>query len=155
LRERFTTARVHACEADTHLRIPEALSHIWVGITLALDYAESLGVVDAKGRNAFERDCWTALLADGRAQGQTVREEDPVRRYLRTLDSLLLQRKAKLLASTESAPTDPGKGERFVEALGWEDSEHYYLLPEATYSTVARVCREAGAYLPPDERMRS
>jgi hypothetical protein len=156
LRERFNAARARANEAaDTHLRIPEALANVWVGVTLGLDFAQHVGALEASTRETIETDGWDALLALGRTQGQSVRDEDPAQRFVRTLDTVLLQRKAQVLASTASEPRDPDKGERFIETLGWQDPEFFYLLPEATYTFVARACREAGTFLPAEGRIRS
>src|SRR5262249_19573235 len=94
---------------------------------------------------------WSALLALGQSQGQSVENERPTRRFIRVLQSLLAQGRVVLL--DKHAPNSDGT--RGGRVLGWQDNEHYYLIPEVVFTEVARVCRDAGEpFTTREERLR-
>ncbi len=144
LRETFEGARSRGIAAESHLRIPEALAHLWLGLRCGLTFAEEVGACSASEAEDLSACCWDALLALGRAQGQLLTEERPLRRFLLTLLTLVKQGRCVLRPKEETGVT-PGKG---VELLGWFDEELLYLIPEATYRAIALHCREAGEPFP-------
>jgi hypothetical protein len=143
----FEEARSRARLGDAHLRAPEAVAHLWIGIDLALEFAEEVGACSRRRANRLRRLCWKTLMAVMRAQGEVVREEQPTHRYLLVLRTLLAQRDLLLL------PRDvPGGvlGEVSGRArlVGWFDKKYVYLLPEAAHAAVTRFCRDAGEPFP-------
>jgi hypothetical protein len=139
-----------------HLRVPEIVAHLWVGLALALQYAENIGAVSAVEAAGVLDEGWMALLEVGEAQTQVVQEEDSARRFLRVLNTLLVQGKAQLLPTYAEPGSRGEEGGRYIEPLGWEDRTHYYLLPDATHAAVVRFCREAGtAFVESDQRVRA
>ena len=90
------------------------------------------------------RDCWDAFIEIGREQASVVEQEDPVRRFLTVLHTILTQGRAVIVAKDENAP-EPKPG---VDFLGWFDAEWLYLLPEATFAAVVRFCRDTGEHFP-------
>lgn len=144
LRETFAGARARATADGEHLRVPEALAHLWLGLHSGLTYAEEIGACSRAEAEHLREEGWAALLALGRAQGRRVEEERPSRRFLTVLLTLVSQRRAVLLSKE-----DGGDGLRpGVDLLGWQDEEGLYLLPEAALQGVARFCREAGEPFP-------
>jgi hypothetical protein len=142
--ETFTGARARATADGEHLRVPEALAHLWIGVHSALTYAQEIGACSVEEAENIREECWAALLGLGRQHGGLVEEERPSRRFLRVLLTLHTQRRGHLADRYE--PDDrPPPG---AELLGWVDAEALYLLPEAAYEAVARFCHQTGEPFP-------
>ena len=142
LRETFRRTRAAATAGTEHLRIPEGVSHLWVGLHAGLNYAEEIGAVSLTDAAEIRDRCWKAFLKVAHEQAKIVDQEQPTRRFLDVLFTIIAQGRAVLLAKSESGiDAKPG-----VEFLGWRDAEFLYLIPEATYLAVARFCRETGEH---------
>ncbi len=138
LRETFEGARAKATSNGNHLRIPEALAHLWLGLHCGLTYATDIGACSADEAENLRESCWDALLRLGGNQGQLVEEERPSRRFLRVLATLVIQGRVALLPKNESG-NYPQDGTNFI---GWQDDEMLYLQPEAAFKAVSRFCQE-------------
>ncbi len=143
LRETFSGARARV-QSGGHLRVPEALVHLWVGVAAGLDYAEDIGACSGDEAEALRTRCWDALTALGSAQAGLVAEERPSLRFLRAVHALVSQGRGLLLPRDDGAP-DHRAG---VDFLGWQDEAGLYLLPEPVYAAVSRFCRDAGEPFP-------
>ncbi len=146
LLETFEGARARATSTagPGHLRSPEALAQLWVGLHAALTYAEEIGACSAAEAEDLREKSWEAMLESGHAQGQLVVDERPVRRFLRTLQDLVLQGRARLVPRDRADDVEPGG----PDLLGWYDDAALYLLPEAAWHAVARRYRETGDLFP-------
>ena len=140
LRETFEGTRLRAMSDGEHLRVPEALSHLWLGLHCGLNYAEEIGACSPTNAKDLRVECWDAFLALGRDLGQLVEEERPSRRFLRVLLTLITQNRAILLPK-DTAMDNPQAG---IDFLGWHDEDVLYLLPEAAFTVVSRFCRDSG-----------
>lgn len=151
LRKTFEGARARSIADGEHLRIPEVLAHLWLGLHCGLTCAEEIGACSASEAEDLRGQGWEALLSLGRAQGRLVEEERPTRRFLRVLLTLITQRRVLLL------PRDEG-GEGFSDGpplIGWQDEEALYLTPEAAVQAVGRFCRDGGEPFPfREERLK-
>ncbi len=150
LRETFEGAKGRAAGPGEHLRVPEGLAHLWLGLHCALIYAEEIGACSRAEADELRDAGWSALLEVGRAQGALVEEERPTRRFLYVLLTLVTQRRVLLLPANEEKPDTAS------EFLGWFDEEHLFLLPEAAFKAVSRFCQEAGEAFPVrEDRLRA
>jgi len=153
LRETFDGARARATADGEHLRVPETLAHLWIGLHSAFTYAEEIGACSPAEAEELRGQCWDALLALGRAQGRIVEDQRPTRRFLEVLLALVTQGRGILLSKDDLGS---GRKNGGPELLGWQDDECLYLIPEAAYQAVSRFCREAGEPFPVREvRLRS
>ena len=144
LKEAFITARTKATAGAEHLRIPEAAAHLWLGLSCGLTYARDIGAIGQADAERLLRDCWDAFIEIGREQAMVVEQEDPVRRFLTVLNTILTQGRAMIVHKDENVPDQkPG-----VDFIGWRDSEWFYLMPEATFAAVVRFCRDGGEHFP-------
>jgi hypothetical protein len=150
LKETFLGARARATSGTEHLLIPEAAAHLWLGIHSALTYAQDIGAIKTDEAERTLDDCWDAFIAIGKDQATLVEEEQPTRRFLGVLHTMLTQRRAILIDKSESIP-DPRPG---VDFVGWRDPDYVYLLPEATFQAVARFCHDTGDHLPRSDRLK-
>jgi len=140
LRETFEGARMRATAQGEHLRVPEVLAHLWIGLHCGLTYAEEIGACSHAEAEDLRAWGWEALLTLGRAQGQLVEEEQPVRRFLKVLLTLVMQRRVVLLHRNQMGGATGGE----PPFIGWYDGEGIYLLSEATFAAISRFCRESG-----------
>ncbi len=140
LKETFERTRARATAAGEHLRVPEALAHLWLGLHCGLQYAEDIKACSQAEADELRTQCWQALGALGGAQARLVEEERPTLRFLKVLLTLATQRRGAVRHRDDD--------ERGPELLGWQDDSYLYLQPEATWSAVARFCREAGMPFP-------
>lgn len=134
----FGTAREKATHADEHLRVPEALANLSLGIEFGMRYAEAVGACTHDEGMAYRHRTWAALLLLGKAQGELVEHERPSRRFLSVLLNLVTQGRGVLLRGDH-----PGGYTRGPVLLGWQDNASLYLLPEGAYQAVVRFCRDS------------
>jgi Domain of unknown function (DUF3854) len=151
LADAFATARQEIMADATHLRVPEAIAHLYLGIDLGLSCAVDLGAASAQEADDLRRFALDTLKALSAKQGALIASEKPTHRFLRVLATLLAQGRAALLPREGGSEAVMGK----AEMLGWQDADALYLLPEAAWHAVVRFCRETGEPFPiREERFR-
>lgn len=139
LKATFEGARERASLNGEHLRVPEALAHMWIGLHTGLTYATEIGAISAGEANELQDAGWSALCEVGKRQGKLVEEQRPTLRFLTVLATLLTTNKVKI-CSKDFASEDESK----TDLIGWYDSDYLYLIPDASYRVVATFCRETG-----------
>ncbi len=146
LQERFRARRSELRGAGGHMRTPEALAHLALGIELLAAFAVSLRVFDSVRAGRFVREAVDALRELGAVAEQEIACADPVQRFLEVLRSLRTQNRIELLCDP-NIPLGNGPG---VEQLGWLDVEKRlaYLLPNPTYRVVIEELRRSGESMP-------
>jgi hypothetical protein len=122
-----------------HLRIPEAIANLWLGIEFGMRFAEDIGAITQFQGECLRSKAWDAVIVAGRGQQTLVEEEHPSRRFLSILFTLLTQRRAYLMPKGRTSSSR----ERGT-FLGWYDETYIYLLPDASFLEVAKFCREMG-----------
>jgi hypothetical protein len=149
LSKRFEKVRDKARKASAHLRVPELIANLWIGFELALEYAQDVGACSVKRVKRLRKKGWKVLLRAGCEQARAVTDERPTLRFLRVLQTVVLQKHAVLHPkSTSLQSAEDGTG----TFIGWRDDEHLYLLPDATYKEVNRFCRDEGEPFPVREK---
>jgi hypothetical protein len=143
LAETFSGTRARAFERDRHLRVPEALAHLWLGLHSGLQFAEEIGAIASNLAAELRARCWSTLAELGKEQSRLLEGEHPSRRFLESLATLLAQRRAFLLPMGETGSLPSPEG-----FLGWRDEDQLFLLPDACFQAVSRFCREAGEPFP-------
>jgi hypothetical protein len=151
LRRDFAETRARLSGTGPHLRVPEVVAHLWLGVEQAVAYGQAIGVLSPRRADALKGPMWEALLSVGETQGRLVAEERPTLRYLRLLTTLLDQGRV-VLVPRDGGPA-PGVGH--AEFIGWYDEEGVYLLPDAAFAAVSKFGRESGSPFPmPEGRLR-
>jgi hypothetical protein len=149
LGESFAALRARAGAGEGHLRVPEAIAHLYLGLDMGLSYATEIAACSPKEATDLRDQAWTALVALSATQAALILGEQPSHRFLKVLLTLLVQGKGALLDRTLGG--DVGR----ADLLGWQDPESLLLLPEATYHAVARFCRDEGTgFSIREERLR-
>lgn len=143
LAEIFAGARARAHREGQHLRVPEALAHLWIGAHTGLQFAEEVGAVDHDGAEKLRAQIWEAFLEVGSEQTRLIEDERPSRRFFEVLNALVVQGRVSLLPKNQSP--DEGVAENFI---GWHDESFLFLLPDPSFRAVAQFCRDSGEAFP-------
>lgn len=143
-------ARLLAEMSGSHLRIPDALATLYLGLDLGLAYAVEVGALTQAGAQAWRKLGWEALKAGAEIQARRVERDRPTVRFLEVLAELLAQGRVRLEARDGAGGI--GGDATDAELLGWYDEEFVYLLPGAAYNRVARFLRDEGGHFPVKER---
>jgi len=132
-----------------HRRLPNATSTLFVAFNCAMSYAVEIGAIEQADADQKMMYFYEALNDLAELQNAATEAEDPGRRYLTTLASLIAQGKAHIGTKTgnESLVT---LGNSATEKLGWHDGESVYFLPGA-YNAVCRYAAAEGQMFPSDE----
>jgi hypothetical protein len=142
----FTEVRKRMTKAGRHLRIAEAGSHLYLGLDLALQYAEAIGAIEERGADNLRSRCEQAFVELGEAQAIIVEDEKPSKKFFEVLRTMIDQGKAALLPTIREYSDEPQK--IFGDVIGWTDEESYFLLPEAAFKAVAQFSRETNSRFP-------
>jgi hypothetical protein len=132
-----------ATKDRTHLRVPETVAHLALGLDCGLAYAQEIGACDAVEADELRMKCWESLMNRAKANAAIVEANRPTILFIEVLQTLLDQKKISIIAKT--VLPDARHDTSFV---GWEDESNYYFIPNAIYQAVARFCREAGESFP-------
>jgi hypothetical protein len=132
--------------AGSHLRIPEVLATLYLGLDLMLAYTAEVGALTEAEVQELRDRGWEALKADAEAQARRAEMERPTVCFFEVLRDLLAQGKVRL--EVRDGIGQIGGGESGSELLGWYDDGYVYLLPGASYNRVARFLRDEGLYFP-------
>ncbi len=129
-----------------HRRLPNATAILHTAFCCAMSYAIEIGAIDQADAERREQECYKVLKDMAESQNQATEAEDPARKYITIIASLIAQEKAYL--SGKGAESVIGNEES--EKLGWHDGQTVYLLPGA-YNTVCKFASAEGWNFPSDE----
>ena len=138
--------RAAASNPSYHLRLPEAVAGLALGLEMGLRFALFQEVIDAAQFNRLKATGWKALEEGALAMAERVREEKPELLFLRTIADLLTQGKIFFHSTDGQLPL--GGPADHSEMLGWYDPDRLYLLPDASYNLVSRYFRDQGNVFP-------
>jgi Bifunctional DNA primase/polymerase, N-terminal len=138
LRETFQGARTRANCDGMHLRIPEALAHLWIGAHAGLQFAEDIGAISSRNANELREKVWTTFVELGEQQSRHIEGERPTRRFLEVLATLITQGKVYLVSKGNHKDD-----ESRADFLGWYDDDWLYLIPSASFHSVTQFCRQS------------
>lgn len=120
-----------------HSRIPGALAHLHVAMTVLGDAGLNLGAWNREELHGLLDRVKTGLRELGDVQAAAIGGADPVDRFLDVLEDLVVQDKAAFVAATQAA-------ERGAEPVGWRDAKYYYVRKGPAYRLVNGTLRRAG-----------
>lgn len=144
----FRDARARASATGSHLRIPEALAHLWIGLDCGLSYAAEIGACSLARADELRQQGWEALVARASAQGLLLEDEKPTRIFLQILSTLVVQKRVQIVRKDQPIERDY----KDSPAIGWCDDEYLYLLPEAAFQVVSHFARDSGEMFPVSEQ---
>ena len=127
-----------------HLRIPEILAYLALGMDLFTSFARDLQVMSENEIALLSEQTFAALTTLGETHSKRVNEEDPTEVFLDTLSAMLVQARVSLMDRDTLLEPD--------NMIGWSDSDYAYLIPDAARHAVGRYLREAGGHFPHSAR---
>jgi hypothetical protein len=130
-----------------HLRLPEAVAGLMLGIEMGLRYAHVLEAINIHQYNELKERGWAALTEGAKSMSERVKDEKPERLFLRTLEDLLTQGKIFFKAADGMTSAIGGPSDH-ADMLGWHDKDRLYLMPEAAYNRVSHHFRDQGNIFP-------
>lgn len=144
LHEMFLAHRVRAAKLmpDQHGRSPETVAHIMIGYELMLNYMRDIGLLTTEECRAESARAWRIVVENSRSQNSDLMDERPSRMFLTAIGELL----ATHAANVRDLRTTGGDIPK--EMIGYCDAMFYYLLPNAAYRAVARLCTDQGFAFP-------
>jgi hypothetical protein len=163
-----------AVSAETHLRTPDAIAALGLGIDTFLNFAVDCGAIDAEGREALWQRARVKLGSGVESQREEQREEDPVAMFVEAIPVVLASGKAHVAGRDGEVPSDAdaaglgwqrrtsiymhdrGNGEMEIGSshlplgnlIGWVDGEQLLLLPAPALQAVGQLLREQGKAIP-------
>ncbi|HQF63875.1 MAG TPA: CHC2 zinc finger domain-containing protein [Anaerolineaceae bacterium] len=148
--EQWRTYRQEMAVMKSHLRLPEALAGLMIGIDLGLRFALSQGVINGEQYQALVARGKAALLESGRQMAERVQDEKPEVMFVHAIADLLIQGKIYLAAVDPSVlNAQPiGGPTATAELIGWYDKDWYYLMPDPSYARVCQAFRDRGTTFP-------
>jgi 5S rRNA maturation endonuclease (ribonuclease M5) len=133
--------------STAHLRQPEASANLFVGLDLALRFAEETGALDRPRADDLRARLRDALQGLARRHAQGLSEIQPAEVFVDVLSTLHTQGKVRLRDLVDDLPSG---GE--IEMIGWRKGDTALVIPEAAYRRVAMFVREAGDHWAPSLR---
>ncbi|MDI6710853.1 MAG: hypothetical protein QME76_09295 [Bacillota bacterium] len=152
---RFAELRAKA-QVDGHARLPEAVAHLMLGAELGTRYAQEIGSLSEAEADALREASWEIFLELAREHANTMANERPALRFIRTLDAIFMQGLGHLKDRATGGPPQDAEHWGWKDAagdyvpggppLGWADDGGLYLNPEATWRAVSEYLRAAGGF---------
>lgn len=147
LRDRFRALRSDMAVRVTgvHGRQHDNAASLLLGFEMFLRCAEHSGDITSAKKAELLQEAVNVLEATSEAQKQTVRQEAPVRVFLETLGELLRTGAARVVNLIGNVP-DPMA--TTMNAVGYRDEKHLYLIPGMAYSAVVSQLSKADTSFP-------
>ena len=145
LRERREQARA---TAGTHLRMPEAVAQLYLGLDLGLAHATDVGAVTQAEADELRETGWNVFMAGASSHAGRLQTEDPATIWLETVVTLLEQGRVHFVEGRDS-PLDT-VGHRESMPIGWMDDEFVYVVPRAAREQVLKAMPAESTPIPSD-----
>jgi DNA primase catalytic core len=144
LSEDFFGYRELATKAGQHLRLPEAVAWLSIGMDKALEYFEHVGVLNSQKREALFKQAWDVFLDMAERQSARLMEEKPSEKFLNALAELLMAG----VVFTKNIYYPNEQTNMQIAFIGWHDDSWFYLLPEIVYKEVVKLYTAQGRIFP-------
>ena len=151
LQARFRALRSEEAEtSQENKRMAGAIAHLRLGLEMMLACMADLGALDGDAARALLQTYVSEVRANAAGQLASMRESQPARAFVNALSELLRSGENRVKTVTAGAASDKGMP---MDALGYRDSENYYLFPDQTYRAVQVLYKDQGMLLPLGKNM--
>ena len=146
-RSEFEALRTEATRSGEHGRFAESVAWLQIGYSAFLRFAVESDAMTQEQADDETADCWRILNKLASEQAKRTSEERPAARFVRIFEDLQASRTVycRHLSCVDSLQRDG-------QLVGWEDSDHYYLLPGEIYRQAAKFAQAQGGRFPISER---
>jgi hypothetical protein len=161
-----------------HRRTPDTAAALTVGIEEFLRFAVEVGAIDEAERKRRLAIGWQKLCGGATAQGDELREDDPVTMFVEAIPTLLAAGRAHVSGRDGEVPQDgddpnvlgwrrrvstlheahgcytevESTHQPLGDRIGWVEGGALWLLPDETIAAVNRMLREQGRGIPVSQR---
>ncbi|MDN4081406.1 bifunctional DNA primase/polymerase [Paenibacillus polymyxa] len=146
LRRLFVKKRQAASHLGVHGRLVEAAVWLYLGLSLGLEYAESVGAITADRGKELRTKGWNIFLDIANEQGQQVTEIKPSKRFITIVSQLLANQ--SVYCDNIDHKIVPETVQRNSSSVGWKDDKYYYFLPDLIYNEVSQLLAKRGEQFP-------
>jgi hypothetical protein len=148
--QRIRELRLSATKSDQHLRTPENLANLGVGIEMFLKFALAKQAITPVEFQKRWDHCWETLITLGAAQNVQQQNEDPIREALRLLASADQAGQIFFRCPDGSEVGQNSQALRTDNFIGWRNDENSDWLcePNRLYAKIKRLFEEQGRTLP-------
>ncbi|KAA9005910.1 bifunctional DNA primase/polymerase [Paenibacillus spiritus] len=146
LKDMFVQKRNSASNQGVHGRLVEASGLLHIGLHFGLEYAESVGAIEASKKRQLLEQAWELFLSAANEQGEKVNEVKATTRFMTIVSQLLANHSVYCdkLQATNELNLAPRNGIH----VGWHDDTYYYFLPDLLYNTVNHFLSKQGEHFP-------
>lgn len=143
----FKSLRSKAQGEGRHSRLPEAVAHLYLALSLFLDFAESQGAISETECRELSEEAWKILVEIVNRQSKAVNEQKPTERFLVALREMLAQEKVCLANDKDEIPPElehiPG-----IIKVGWKEDGRIFLSMEPAYTAACQYYKAQSAAFP-------
>jgi hypothetical protein len=153
----------------THNRTPEVIANLLIGLRYFLRFAEAVGAIDQREREAHWERGMRAFRAIGERQAEYQCSADPVARFSEMIGTIISSGRGHIAGDDGQVPAVPpspefwgwqgrefrsGTDETSInytphgKKIGWVVGDELYLDPNATYAALVELGEEQGAPFP-------
>ena len=140
----FPQVRSKATQGVQHGRIPESIAWLYIAFNLFMEFAELEGAVTTAERKQWVLKAWSILTTIADEQSKKVQDDKPSELFLTALNDLLTSNEV-YLKNTLKMTAEPSTRSVLV---GYEDTDHMYLIPGQTYKAVYQYFQSQGKNFP-------
>ena len=133
-------AELHRRNLFVHTRVPDTLAHLQIGFDFLLHFLCAKDQINAEAVEKLRLDFAECLLQNAAHSAQLVESENITFQFCEKLKSLFDSGRCYVLRIGQEQET-MCKG-----FIGYEDSDHYYLVMDAALSEVKKLAKEMGEH---------
>lgn len=144
--------RLEALKTDMHLRFPEALASLAVGVEMGLRYALFLEVISPDDFQTLLEMGWNALKECVANMAEVTKHEKPQELFAVAVGTLITE--GAIFLKERSGPgLLGGQDPERAKFVGWYDDECLHFLPGSVFTQVYQYYRGQGLIFPQTETM--
>lgn len=142
-------ARTIMAGSGIHDRAAPAVAHIMIGLTMMLEYFESVGLMDHEGAESRLNEYWQIVTDNSRRQAGKMNEDKPVQMYMRAVREMIASRKVNVV---DLITTDGEVLKSDRDVVGFRDGQYYYFLAGTLWGAVVKFYSDQQRVIAANER---
>jgi len=149
--EEFPEKRRQASKGNMHGKLAEQIAYLHFTFDLVLQWMVKEGIMNNTKKTVLSSRSWEIFMKLAEKHNERLKSEDPVRRFVEILQTLIMQGKVNLLirdSKGKAGYESDNLGGYNAEQIGWFDDEYLYLVPAATWNVIQKYCRAEGSHFP-------
>lgn len=133
-----------------HGRTAEAVAHIMLGYSMAMNYLRDIDVIDDAEVMRRVGEGWEIICSNSAEQTKEMHDDRPSAMFTAALRELMSTRAVGVrnLSETSDKQTEMGR-----DLVGYCDNKYYYFLPQVAYKAVNELYLKQGSTFPLQAKM--